>query len=1125
MLERSTPRWLPAALAAALTAGLLTVAPPGADAAEQIGTPLPGPVSIVGANGGTASANKTLLGMSSSGTLRHLEGRFVDGEATTVVMEIDPESGEQSYLTTSATADANNFFQGDDDGDIMLRAVAADSGQELDLQRLPASTSSQLPVANANGARVGLGGAVFIEANGVQTVKTWSGSGEPATLYTVPDGFSVSTLAASDDTVVVVQRTNATGDMAFIDITSGSAVPITDLGTTNASFPTTADGILTWRTFGKLLGCEIDDCATPTELWVMPEDSFNEIGDVAIAGDDILWLTRGEGLNIGELWRSTSLSVPTKPFFTEQGPFVQVETDGSNAFILVSTTMIRQVPLADTSAVRTVSGPGFGRPVTTKNPQADGNKLAYEADRRVEFGIDQRAGNLEDIVTQTLASGGLLPTNLMDTNGTAARFGGQPGFVGNDVYWLDRRRCGPDSTCLTIADVFRSGFGATVADTQISSDDTATSPQLDTGGDAAAWPCVDQTEPEPRTYKICHTTGGAITAYDRGISFLTHVSVEGRYVAFDKNNRQYVFDTQTGNEAEIATQLGSLETDISGTKVLHVVRGSNFGDPQFVTVTDFSSLPTAACDPTCVLTGNPPLDSWETATGTASITIDGDNVAWTRGDDNTFASFTTFWATIGGGDPRPLPAATPALFDLDIESNRLFGTLYRTARADEFDPSADVAAIALPGGAAIPVDTSAPATATGFGASRRSASRAAGGSQALSWTNPTDADFLEVRILRVRGGTPVTSLGDTKATIVYQGKGTSTSDALVAGGTTYAYSLFAVDTSGNVSPAATLVATPGGGVGPGDGDAGAFRIAGEDRFETAVKTSQQHFPDPVATVFLATGRNFPDALAASASAGSEGSPILLTEPATLPDITRDELVRLKPSTVVVMGGDVAVSKAVRDAVLAALGPQTTLVLYAGTNRFDTAAQLAKDRFPVGVGIAYVATGRNFPDALAGGLAAALNDAPILLVEKDRVPDETAAVLTALKPGRIVVLGGEVAVGKDVADALAAFTQGSVDRIAGDNRYLTAVDVVTSVFPAGATAPSVYLATGVGFPDALAGGPAAARVGAPLLLTPPTGTVPAEVLGEIDRLGADRIVVLGGEVAVTKPVFDQLANAL
>jgi glucose/arabinose dehydrogenase len=116
----------------------------------------------------------------------------------------------------------------------------------------------------------------------------------------------------------------------------------------------------------------------------------------------------------------------------------------------------------------------------------------------------------------------------------------------------------------------------------------------------------------------------------------------------------------------------------------------------------------------------------------------------------------------------------------------------------------------------------------------------------------------------------------------------------------------------------------------------------------------------------------------------------------------------------------------------------------------------------------------------------------------------------------VVLGGEEAVSAGVEDALAGLTDGSVERLSGPDRYATSAAIAREAF--GGTAPTVYMTTGLDFPDALAGGVVAGTEGAPLLTVDPR-CVPDPVLAELDRLAPDMLVVLGGTGAVSEDAAD------
>jgi len=196
------------------------------------------------------------------------------------------------------------------------------------------------------------------------------------------------------------------------------------------------------------------------------------------------------------------------------------------------------------------------------------------------------------------------------------------------------------------------------------------------------------------------------------------------------------------------------------------------------------------------------------------------------------------------------------------------------------------------------------------------------------------------------------------------------------------------------------------------------RQSGSDRYSTAAAISAKHFQPGAAVAFVATGEDFPDALTGGPAAAALGGPILLTQKTKLPSATVSELRRLKPRSIVVVGGTGVVSEAVENALKSYTTGEVSRL--AGADRYSTGGKISKDAFKAGVPVAYVATGANFPDALAGGAAGAFKDGPVLLVAGGTIPKATAAELTRLKPKSIIVLGGEAVVPEKVETALAAY---------------------------------------------------------------------------------------------------------
>ncbi len=304
----------------------------------------------------------------------------------------------------------------------------------------------------------------------------------------------------------------------------------------------------------------------------------------------------------------------------------------------------------------------------------------------------------------------------------------------------------------------------------------------------------------------------------------------------------------------------------------------------------------------------------------------------------------------------------------------------------------------------------------------------------------------------------------------------------------------------------------GYGVG-GEADA-TTRVLGASRYETAARVSQSAFSS-ADIVFVGTGEKYPDALTGGSAAVLFDAPMLLTAPTSLPASTVTEIQRLGPDRIVLLGGTAAVSSAV-ESQLAALAPNGVTRI-GGADRYETAALISSTYYTPAVETVYVATGMNFPDALAGVPGANRVGAPILLVRTGSVPDATAAEIDRLAPAEIVILGGPVAVAENVAQELADHAP-VVRRLFGSDRYGTAAAISAEAFPGGADL--AYVVTGANFPDAVVAGPAAAHLGGSLLLVR-SGSATGSTVNELQRLHPTRITVIGNENVVSDEVLDDL----
>lgn len=243
------------------------------------------------------------------------------------------------------------------------------------------------------------------------------------------------------------------------------------------------------------------------------------------------------------------------------------------------------------------------------------------------------------------------------------------------------------------------------------------------------------------------------------------------------------------------------------------------------------------------------------------------------------------------------------------------------------------------------------------------------------------------------------------------------------------------------------------------------RLSGTTRYETAVAISKAGWSS-ASTVVIATGNDFPDALAGGPLAYQENAPILLTKGDSLHPAAAAEIRRLKPDTAILLGSNGALSVNVETQVNELVD---TVERIGGKTRYETAAMIAND---IESDRAVVSNGQNFPDVLSVSPYAAKNGIPILLTRTGTLPAETKAALSG--KDSTIVTGGTGAVSNAVMAQLPGAT-----RYGGANRFDTG-KLINQGLPMGKQ--KAFIATGTNFPDALAGSVLAAKKDAPILLT-------------------------------------------
>jgi len=209
----------------------------------------------------------------------------------------------------------------------------------------------------------------------------------------------------------------------------------------------------------------------------------------------------------------------------------------------------------------------------------------------------------------------------------------------------------------------------------------------------------------------------------------------------------------------------------------------------------------------------------------------------------------------------------------------------------------------------------------------------------------------------------------------------------------------------------------------------------------------------------------------------------------------------------------------------------------GANRYATAAQVSMLEWSQtnnvsgygtnGPTFVVIASGENFADALAGSTLAMLNDGVLLLTTGGKLAPDTKAELARLlysEDAEVYVLGGTGAISAETYNAIGQAGAGVkyLERVAGANRYDTAVKAALLASETAGIGTTAFIANGMQFADALAAGPVAAYAGAPILLTG-MSDLPAETAAFLDDANITDVYVCGGEGSIDASAFAEIES--
>ncbi|WP_348982865.1 cell wall-binding repeat-containing protein [Desulfosporosinus sp. Sb-LF] len=205
------------------------------------------------------------------------------------------------------------------------------------------------------------------------------------------------------------------------------------------------------------------------------------------------------------------------------------------------------------------------------------------------------------------------------------------------------------------------------------------------------------------------------------------------------------------------------------------------------------------------------------------------------------------------------------------------------------------------------------------------------------------------------------------------------------------------------------------------------RIAGQQTYDTAAMISSNVGIDPTHTVYIANGYAIPDAIAISAFAAEQGSPILLTDRDVLPASTLQALTDLKASNVILLGGTAVIGAQVESQ----LSSKYLVKRWGGFDRYDTQSIIFQNLFNTQApqsplyftsGLVRqddVSAGNPYADALLTAALAAKNGGFVAMLPENSLPSSLNYFLLFNKGyiSKATVVGNNSGVSNDLEQQL------------------------------------------------------------------------------------------------------------
>ncbi|MBH7379959.1 cell wall-binding repeat-containing protein, partial [Clostridioides difficile] len=301
------------------------------------------------------------------------------------------------------------------------------------------------------------------------------------------------------------------------------------------------------------------------------------------------------------------------------------------------------------------------------------------------------------------------------------------------------------------------------------------------------------------------------------------------------------------------------------------------------------------------------------------------------------------------------------------------------------------------------------------------------------------------------------------------------------------------------------------------------KLKGADRFETAIKISQSGWTKSD-TVVIVNGedKSMVDGLTATPLASVKNSPILLSSNEKLPQKTVEELKRLNPSKVIVIGGNNSMPNSVVEAIKA-VNSKISVQRIGGDTRYQTSINIAKEIDKTNnVSKLYIGAGNGEADSLSIASLAGKEKTPIVLTQKDGVDNEAEQFIKSNKVSNIYFIGGVEKISNKAIEQVGKIANKDIsnNRVAGQTRQETNAKVIDK-FYSQSKLDGVVVANQDKLIDALAVGPLAAKNNSPVILA--TNTLDKSQESSLKGKNSSKLFEVGGGIASS--VIDKIKSCL